>query len=149
MPDGSPQLVLLRSLIEAILPNLDTEYPNRIMYDAQRDVDWQPPRRRHPIFFGSYDWHSSVHSHWALVRMARRAARLADSSAAAAALVARCSGVLRPRLTAENVERELEFFAERPSFSLPYGIAWAAALASSKGATHRAVQSFFMVIPFR
>lgn len=137
MADGSQQLVLLRSLIDAILPNLDCEYPNRIIYDAQRDVDWQPPRRRHPIFFGSYDWHSSVHSHWALVRMARRAARLADSSAVASELVARCSGVLRPRITADAVERELEFFAERPSFSLPYGISWAAMLSAELAAAAR------------
>src|SRR6187549_3817348 len=104
MPDGSVQRVLLRSLIDAIVPNLDCEYPNRIIYDAQRDLDWQPPRRRHPVFFGSYDWHSSVHSHWALVRMARMAARVGDRQVDAAAVVERCSQVLRPRLTDEAIE---------------------------------------------
>jgi Protein of unknown function (DUF2891) len=137
MPDGSVQLVLLRSLIDAILPNLDSEYPNRIIYDAQRDLDWQPPRRRHPVFFGSYDWHSSVHSHWALVRMARMAACVGDRQANAAAVVERCSQVLRPRLTEESIERELEFFAERPSFSLPYGLSWAAMLSAELAAAAR------------
>jgi hypothetical protein len=49
MPHGAAELVLLGSLVDTIVPNLDCEYPNRIIYDAQRDVDWQPPRRRHPI----------------------------------------------------------------------------------------------------
>jgi hypothetical protein len=130
MPDGAAQPDLLHSLVEAIVPNLEREYPNRIIYDAQRDLDWQPPRRRHPVFFGSYDWHSSVHSHWALVRMARVATRAADRQVAAARVVERVSQVLRPRLTLEAIERELEFFAERPSFSLPYGISWAAMLSA-------------------
>ncbi len=131
---GAAQLDLFRSLIDTIVANLDSEYPNRIIYDAQRDLDWQPPRRRHPIFFGSYDWHSSVHSHWALVRIARVAARLADRAAAAGALGSRIGLVLRPRLTAESIDRELEFFTERPSFSLPYGISWAAMLSAELAA---------------
>lgn len=137
MPDGAAQLDLLHSLVEAIVPNLDCEYPNRIIYDAQRDLDWQPPRRRHPVFFGSYDWHSSVHSHWALVRMARTAARAADREVGGSRIVTRCSQVLRPRLTLDSIERELEFFAERPSFSLPYGISWAAMLSAELSAAAR------------
>jgi Protein of unknown function (DUF2891) len=121
---------LLRSLVEAILPNLDCEYPNRTTYDGQRDLDWQPPRRRHPIFFGSYDWHSSVHSHWALARLGRAAAVAADRDPAATAIVERCSQSLRARITADGIERELEFFAERPGFQLPYGLSWAALLAA-------------------
>jgi Protein of unknown function (DUF2891) len=134
MPHGAAELALLGSLVDTIVPNLDCEYPNRIIYDAQRDVDWQPPRRRHPIFFGSYDWHSSVHSHWALVRIARTAARRADRDVAAYPLIERCFAALRARITAEAVERELEFFAERPSFSLPYCISWAAMLAGELAA---------------
>lgn len=137
MPHGAAELALLGSLVDTIVPNLDCEYPNRIIYDAQRDVDWQPPRRRHPIFFGSYDWHSSVHSHWALVRIARTAARAADREVSAHALVDRCHATLRARITADAIERELEFFAERPSFSLPYGISWAAMLAGELAAAAR------------
>lgn len=108
----------LDALLEAIAPNLDREYPHRVIYDGQRDADWQPPRRRHPIFFGCYDWHSAVHNHWAVLRLARAAPALSERAAA----------LLVPRLTGEAVERELDFFAERPGFELPYGLAWAALL---------------------
>lgn len=108
----------LDALLDAIAANLDREYPHRVIYDGQRDADWQPPRRRHPIFFGCYDWHSAVHSHWSLVRLGRAAPTLTERAAA----------LLVPRLTSEAVERELDFFAERPGFELPYGLAWAALL---------------------
>ena len=26
----------------------------------------QTPREKHPIFYGCFDWHSSVHGHWLL-----------------------------------------------------------------------------------
>lgn len=113
----------LDALLDAIAANLDREYPHRVIYDGQRDVDWQPPRRRHPIFFGCYDWHSSVHSHWSVVRMARAAPPLAE----------RASALLTPRLTTEAVARELDFFDERPGFELPYGLAWAALLGAELG----------------
>ena len=29
------------------------------------------PRRVHPAFYGCYDWHSAVHSHWLLLRLLR------------------------------------------------------------------------------
>src|SRR3954449_9478189 len=48
------------------------EYPNKldhVMNDAQ---EVQPPRALHPAFYGCYDWHSSVHGHWMLVRLLRR-----------------------------------------------------------------------------
>lgn len=123
MSPGAAPPAPLRSLVELILPNLDREYPHRIIYDGQRDADWQPPRRRHPVFFGSYDWHSAVHSHWAMVRLARAAAAAGDAE-----LAARAAAAVQPRLNADAVERELDFFADRPGFGLPYGLAWAALL---------------------
>ncbi|MEZ4358976.1 MAG: DUF2891 family protein [Kofleriaceae bacterium] len=125
-------LSLLRVLVDSITPNLDREYPHRTIYDGRRDEDWVPPRRRHPVFFGSYDWHSSVHSHWALARLARAIASADDESreaAARAALAERCRGILRERLTRAAIDAELAFFAERPGFELPYGLSWAALLA--------------------
>ena len=123
MSPGAAPPAPLRSLVELILPNLDREYPHRIIYDGQRDADWQPPRRRRPVFFGSYDWHSAVHSHWAMVRLARAAAAAGDAE-----LAARAAAAVQPRLNADAVERELDFFADRPGFGLPYGLAWAALL---------------------
>src|SRR3984885_620502 len=47
------------------------EYPNHISHDLNSDADVAPPRKLTPAFYGCYDWHSSVHGHWLLVRLIR------------------------------------------------------------------------------
>ena len=47
------------------------EYPNKIAHVLQGDDDVRPPRELTPAFYGCYDWHSSVHGHWLLARLAR------------------------------------------------------------------------------
>ena len=47
------------------------EYPNKIAHVMSSDADALPPRSLTPAFFGCYDWHSSVHGHWLLARVAR------------------------------------------------------------------------------
>src|ERR1051326_2041101 len=47
------------------------EYPNKIAHSMNSDADVKPPRELTPAFYGCYDWHSSVHGHWLLVRLAR------------------------------------------------------------------------------
>jgi hypothetical protein len=46
-------------------------YPNKIAHSLNSDADVKPPRELTPAFYGCYDWHSSVHGHWLLVRLAR------------------------------------------------------------------------------
>ena len=47
------------------------EYPNKISHVLNSDADVAPPRKLTPAFCGCYDWHSSVHGHWLLVRLLR------------------------------------------------------------------------------
>src|SRR4051795_2175334 len=47
------------------------EYPNKISHNLNSDRDVAPPRQLTPAFYGCYDWHSSVHGHWLLARLAR------------------------------------------------------------------------------
>ena len=47
------------------------EYPNKIAHVLNGDADVRPPRELTPAFYGCYDWHSSVHGHWLLARLAR------------------------------------------------------------------------------
>src|SRR5213593_2075811 len=47
------------------------EYPNKISHVLNSDTDVAPPRKLTPAFCGCYDWHSSVHGHWLLVRLVR------------------------------------------------------------------------------
>ncbi|MFN3630419.1 MAG: DUF2891 family protein, partial [Casimicrobiaceae bacterium] len=82
------------------------------------------PRRLHPIFGGSYDWHSSVHMHWSLVRLLNRA-----SAGVAPEVVPMAAEILRrfdQAFTPDHVAREVAY-AERPSarsWERPYGWAW-------------------------
>ena len=47
------------------------QYPNKISHVLNSDADVAPPRKLTPAFYGCYDWHSSVHGHWLLVRLAK------------------------------------------------------------------------------
>jgi hypothetical protein len=94
------------------------EYPNKISHVLNSDVDVAPPRKLTPAFCGCYDWHSSVHGHWLLVRLLRTFPDAAFAKPARDAL--------RKSLTAENLKQEAAYVrAEgRASFERPYGLAW-------------------------
>src|SRR3712207_4922987 len=47
------------------------EYPNKIDHVLSDVSEVRSPRALHPAFYGCYDWHSSVHAHWMLVRLRR------------------------------------------------------------------------------
>ncbi len=47
------------------------EYPNKIAHVLTSDQDVGPPRVLTPVFYGCFDWHSSVHGHWLLMRLLR------------------------------------------------------------------------------
>jgi hypothetical protein len=97
---------------------VEKEYPNKISHVLNGDADVAPPRKLTPAFCGCYDWHSSVHGHWLLVRLIRN---FPDASFAAAAREA-----LRKSLTAENLKQEAAYLRGkgRASFERPYGLAW-------------------------
>jgi hypothetical protein len=97
---------------------VDKEYPNKISHFMNSDADVAPPRKLTPAFYGCYDWHSSVHGHWLLARLART---FPDASFAKPARAA-----LRKSLTADNLKQEAAYLREkgRSSFERPYGLAW-------------------------
>jgi Protein of unknown function (DUF2891) len=94
------------------------EYPNHISHTLNSDADAAPPRKLTPAFYGCYDWHSSVHGHWLLVRLVRT---FPDAPFVQAAREA-----LRQSLTAENIVQEAAYLRGegRSSFERPYGLAW-------------------------
>jgi hypothetical protein len=100
------------------------EYPNKIAHVLTSDADLEPPRELTPAFFGCYDWHSSVHGHWLLARLARQ---LPDIEVATSARTA-----LARSLTPANIAAEVEYLRGpgRSSFERPYGLAWLLALAA-------------------
>ena len=94
------------------------EYPNKLDHVLEEPGDARAPRALHPIFFGSFDWHSCVHGHWLLARLYRRFPHLPEA--------VRIRSLLDEQFTAEKVRGELAYLA-RPSargFERPYGWAW-------------------------
>ena len=77
------------------------EYPNKIAHVLSGDADVQPPRELTPAFYGCYDWHSAVHAHWLLARIARRFPGSETANAARAALAV--------SLTPENIGPEVDY----------------------------------------
>src|SRR5215467_8845812 len=51
------------------LENIAREYPHKLDHVIGSDADVVAPRKLHPAFHGSFDWHSCVHMHWLLVRL--------------------------------------------------------------------------------
>lgn len=99
---------------------LETPYP----YDAGHqsldrwDVD-STPHVLHPAFHGCFDWHSSVHMQWSLVRLLTLVPGAVDP---------RVLPILNRRLTPEAIEVEVAYLRARPTYERPYGWAWLVAL---------------------
>ncbi|MCX7052592.1 MAG: DUF2891 domain-containing protein [Proteobacteria bacterium] len=100
------------------------EYPNKISHTLGSDADVRPPRELAPAFFGCYDWHSSVHAHWLLVRLARQFPQAPFAAEARAALA--------QSLTPAHIAGEVAYFQTpgRASYERPYGLAWLLLLAA-------------------
>jgi hypothetical protein len=94
------------------------EYPNKIAHVLNADSDVRPPRELTPAFYGCYDWHSSVHGHWLLARLART---FPDSP-----LAPKARQALAESLTPERLAAEVRYLGGpgRVAFERPYGLAW-------------------------
>jgi hypothetical protein len=104
----------------AALENITRVYPNAPALLLRGPEDLRPPEEVHPAFFGSFDWHSSVHMHWSLIRLLRWYPDLASAEDLR-------RGLAR-NLTSDALDRESEYLASFPTFERPYGWGWALAL---------------------
>jgi hypothetical protein len=111
------------SLARIALGHVDREYPHVLVQMIAGPEDIGAPRDLHPVFFGSFDWHSCVHSHWLLARLLRLDPEMAE----APAIRAHFDGAFTPaKITGERA------FIARPvsrGFERPYGWAWLLMLA--------------------
>ena len=100
------------------LGHVAQEYPHKLDQVLSSDADLAPPRILHPIFFGSFDWHSCVHGWWTLLTVRRLFPEIGEADSIAT--------LAEASFTAEKVAKELAYL-ERPfgrSFERPYGWAW-------------------------
>ncbi|MQB40451.1 DUF2891 domain-containing protein [Rhizobium sp. ICMP 5592] len=106
------------------LGHVQREYPNNLDHALSGPDDARTPRDLHPIFYGSYDWHSCVHSYWLLARLLRRFPELP--------FAASVRSLFDEQFVAEKVAAECAYFAAPTArgFKRPYGWAWLLKLAT-------------------
>ncbi len=108
----------------AALGHVTREFPNKLDHVMAGPTDVQGPRDLHPIFFGSFDWHSCVHGWWTLFTLLRLHPDLPEA--------ARIRALADELFTEANVAAEVAYLArpESRGFERPYGWAWLLMLAA-------------------
>ena len=109
---------------EIALGHVAREFPHKLDHVMEGPEDALTPRQLHPIFFGSFDWHSCVHGYWLLARTRRLFPELPCAP--------RVGALLDDMLSGEKVAGELAYLdrAYTGGFERPYGWAWLLALHS-------------------
>jgi hypothetical protein len=100
------------------LGHVTKEYPHKLDHVLLSDADALPPRLLHPVFFGSFDWHSCVHGWWTLLTLRRLFPEIEEAGA--------ISALADDSFTLEKVGAEIAYL-ERPfsrGFERPYGWGW-------------------------
>ncbi|PZD73801.1 hypothetical protein C1752_01745 [Acaryochloris thomasi RCC1774] len=108
--------------IQLVLSNINREYPHSGKVWLNSEADIKSPREVHPAFYGCLDWHSAVHGHWLLVRLARCFPEASFQTSVRTAL----DGSLTP----VNLQQEATYLKQHPLFECPYGWAWLLQLAT-------------------
>jgi hypothetical protein len=100
------------------------EYPNKLDHVMGGAEEVRSPKALHPAFYGCFDWHSSVHGHWMLVKLLREHPGMARAGEIRA--------VLDENLAPERIAAEVAYLeqANRRSFERTYGWAWLLKLAA-------------------
>lgn len=125
--EAAPPITL--TMVEAVrlselpLHCMQNEYPNRLGQTLNDSTHLRSPRELHPAFYGCFDWHSSVHGHWSLVRL------LKDYPEMEAAATIRQR--LMENISKENIAAEVAYFEMEgnANYERTYGWAWLLKLA--------------------
>ena len=109
---------------QLVLRSVDREYPNKLDHTMGSEAEVRGPRALHPAFYGCFDWHSSVHGHWMLVRLLRSHPDLPEAAA--------IRRVLEAHLAPGAIAAEADYFSApgHKGFERTYGWAWLLKLAA-------------------
>ncbi len=115
------------AFVRLALGHVTREYPNKLDHVLARPEDARTPRDLHPVFYGSFDWHSCVHGWWMLAHLLRRFPDMPEAAS--------ITGLFDQHLTPGNIAAECAYL-DRPAargFERPYGWAWFLYLAAELG----------------
>ena len=112
------------AFVDLALTGIEKQYPNKPGNVLASAEDIQSPQEMHPVFYGCFDWHSSVHGHWLLVRLLK----LYPENSRAQTI----RELLDKQLDPKKLQQEADYFEakENRSFERMYGWAWALRLAA-------------------
>ncbi len=115
---------LASKFVDLALAHVQREYPNKLDHVLNGDHDLRSPRALHPLFYGSFDWHSNVHGYWLLATLYRRVPLLPARE--------KIRALFHRQLSVANVAGEVAYLNEpsRGGFERPYGWAWLLMLAA-------------------
>lgn len=97
---------------------IEREYPNKLGQVLADSSDLKTPKTLHPSFYGCFDWHSSVHGHWALLNIVKA---LPDFEKNGEIMLK-----IKRNITKTNIEQEVAYFGSKynKDFERTYGWAW-------------------------
>lgn len=107
-------------LAEKPLKCINQEYPNKTAHIINNEIEATlKPAELHPSFYGCFDWHSSVHGHWMLVRLLKSKPNLANKK--------EIIEILNASFQPEKLREESAYFTKyeiSANFERTYGWAW-------------------------
>jgi len=115
---------LASRLATIALGHVTREYPNHILHGLEGPEDAKTPSELHPVFYGSYDWHSCVHGYWMLARLLRLHPEMPEAQA--------IRNLFATMLVPDRIAGECAYF-DRPmarGYERPYGWGWLLKLAA-------------------
>ena len=99
---------------------INQEYPNKTAHVINTEKDAiLTPKELHPSFYGCFDWHSSVHGHWMLLRLLRTVPYLENKD--------KIISILEESFSPEKIKEEASYFTKyqvAQNFERTYGWAW-------------------------
>jgi hypothetical protein len=109
---------LAAAFARVALSHVTKEYPNKLEHVMNKRADVKTPSQLHPVFFGSFDWHSCVHTYWLLATLLRLFPEMREA--------AKIEELFGRQLTPAKIRAEVRYLGQPLSatFERPYGWAW-------------------------
>ena len=109
---------LAARLVRIPLGHVTREYPHKLDHVWASDADATTPRQQHPVFFGSFDWHSCVHGWWTLLTLRRMSPDIPEAP--------EITALAETSFTLDKLAAELAYLNRLTAggFERPYGWAW-------------------------